>query len=141
MSTDHALEVCEALARASSVMSHGVEAALGHVFGLGFTDLMIMRRLAESEVPPRRVDLAERMGMTASGVTRALVPLEKVGLVDRVRDPRDARASRASLTEAGRDKLGDATESAAERAGGLLMARLDEPEIAELGRILAKLNS
>ena len=141
MSNDGALEVCEALARASSVVSSGVEAGLGHVFGLGFTDLMIMRGLAGSEVPPRRVDLAERMGMTASGVTRALVPLEKLGLVDRVRDARDARASRASLAEAGREKLRDATESAAEQARRLLTARLEASEIAELGRILAKLNS
>ena len=141
MSTDQALEVCEALVRAGSVMSHGVEAGLGHVAGLGFTDLMIMRRLADSEMPPRRVDLAERVGMTASGVTRALVPLEKVGLVERVRDQRDARASRASLTEAGRERLGDATEVAAEQARRMLTARLEEAEVAELGRILAKLNS
>lgn len=141
MSTDEALEVCESLVRAGSVMSRGVEAGLGHVSGLGFTDLMIMRRLAESEVPPRRVDLAERMGMTASGVTRALVPLEKVGLVDRVRDQRDARASRASLTDVGQERLGDATQAATEQARRLLTARLDEAEIAELGRILAKLNS
>ena len=141
MSNDEALAVCESLVRAGSVMSRGVEAGLGHVSGLGFTDLMIMRRLAEAEVPPRRVDLAERMGMTASGVTRALVPLEKVGLVDRARDQRDARASRASLTDVGQERLGDATLAATEQARRLLTARLDEAEIAELGRILAKLNS
>lgn len=141
MSADEALQVCESLVRAGSVMSRGVEAGLGHVSGLGFTDLMIMRRLAESEVPPRRVDLAERMGLTASGVTRALVPLEKLGLIDRMRDPRDARASRASLTEAGLERLGEATEAATEQARRLLAARLEGAEIAELGRILAKLNS
>lgn len=33
------------------------------------------------------------MGLTASGVTRTLLPLEKIGLVGRESDPRDARSA------------------------------------------------
>ena len=53
----------------------------------------------------RRIDLAERLGLTASGVTRSLLPLEKLGLVSRQPDPRDARVGYALLTEAGQQLL------------------------------------
>ncbi|UUZ55216.1 MarR family transcriptional regulator [Massilia sp. H-1] len=46
----------------------------------------------------RRVDLAERVSLTASGVTRTLLPLEKIGLVTRQSDPRDARVGFAVIT-------------------------------------------
>ena len=53
----------------------------------------------------RRVDLAERQGLTASGVTRSLLPLEKTGLVGRQPDPRDARVGYAVITAAGHAPL------------------------------------
>jgi DNA-binding MarR family transcriptional regulator len=49
----------------------------------------------------RRVDLAECLGLTASAVTRALIPLEKIGLVGRESDPRDARVGFAIITPTG----------------------------------------
>ena len=60
----------------------------------------------------RRVDLAERLGLTASAVTRALIPLEKIGLVSRKSDPVDARVGYAMLTAVGRRLLREAMESA-----------------------------
>jgi DNA-binding MarR family transcriptional regulator len=56
----------------------------------------------------RRVDLAERQGLTASGVTRTLLPLEKIGLVERQQDPRDARVAYAAITDTGRELLNNA---------------------------------
>jgi DNA-binding MarR family transcriptional regulator len=57
----------------------------------------------------RRVDLAMAIGRTASGVTRLLRPLEKIGLVSRNSSERDARVSLVTLTNAGAEKLSDAT--------------------------------
>jgi DNA-binding MarR family transcriptional regulator len=45
------------------------------------------------------------LGVTASGVTRSLLPLEKLGLVARQPDPRDARVGYASLTASGQQLL------------------------------------
>lgn len=59
----------------------------------------------------RRIDLAERLGVTASGVTRTLLPLEKTGWVARQSDAKDARVSYASLTEAGQQLLAYALAS------------------------------
>ena len=56
----------------------------------------------------RRIDLAEKLGITASGITRMLLPLEKLGIIKRDLDQDDARARFASLTPAGKEMLDNA---------------------------------
>jgi DNA-binding MarR family transcriptional regulator len=80
------------------------------VHGLAFSDFMILSYLNEApEGKLRRVDLAEKLGLTASGITRMLLPLEKLGIIERDLDDSDARARYASLTKAGENLLKDAT--------------------------------
>ena len=45
--------------------------------------------------------LAERMGVTQQGASKAVADLERRGYVERIRDPGDARSRRAALTERG----------------------------------------
>ena len=56
-----------------------------------------------------RVDLAHAVGLTPSGVTRALRPLEKLGLISTAKSKRDARLALASLTPAGQELVDDAS--------------------------------
>lgn len=72
------------------------------VHGLSFTELLILHQLysSESQCLPR-VHLAEAVGISASGVTRLLLPMEKVGLISKQANPRDARVSLVKLTAAG----------------------------------------
>ena len=66
----------------------------------------------------RRVDLARAIGRSPSGITRLLRPMEKLGLVDRERNTRDARVSLVRLTRAGEQRLQEARgtlESLADR--------------------------
>ena len=79
--------------------------------GIGYTDFVILAEL-DSVVGGRLrpVDLASRLLLTPSGVTRALIPLAKIGLVERSSHERDARASYVSITEAGRAKLDEAMD-------------------------------
>lgn len=75
---------------------------LGALHGLSFSDFILLRALAlapAGRLP--RSDLALEVGLTASGVTRALLPLEKLGLIVREANERDARVSYAALTPAG----------------------------------------
>jgi DNA-binding MarR family transcriptional regulator len=58
------------------------------------------------------VDLAEKVGLTASGVTRLLVPMEKIGLVKRQANKQDARVSFVVLTPVGKRKLTESLEDA-----------------------------
>ena len=100
------LEFCLRLTRAYATLIRRLDNALSSLHGLSFSDFMILYYLGRApEFRLRRVDLAERLGVTASGVTRSLLPMEKLGLVSRQPDPRDARVGYASLTDAGQQLL------------------------------------
>ena len=130
MPTD-AMETVLALAGASSIAAQALEAQ-----GLSFSELRLLLAIrAAADRGRRPTDLARELNFTASGVTRALLPLEKRGIVDRVKDPADARASQAVLTEAGRALLDDALTVAAERAARLLR-RLSVGQTKQLQRLL-----
>ncbi len=58
---------------------------------------------------PTMGELAEAMVMDLSGLGHTLKPLARDGYVDVVADPRDRRARRIALTEAGAAKLAEAT--------------------------------
>lgn len=83
------------------------------VHGLGFNDFVILYILnSSSESRMRRIDLAEKIGLTASGVTRLLNPLEKIGLVTREINERDARVSYVVITPGGKKIFEEAKLSA-----------------------------
>lgn len=83
------------------------------VHGLGFNDFVILYVLySSSESKMRRIDLAEKIGLTASGVTRLLNPLEKIGLVSRESNERDARVSYVVITSNGKKVFEEAKLSA-----------------------------
>ena len=87
-----------------------LESGLSHIKGISFAEYRLLRAVAESpHGRASRVDLAERVRMTPSGVTRALQPLEKLGFVETQRAERDARLAMAVLTDAGAALLSDAS--------------------------------
>ncbi|BFT30219.1 hypothetical protein D210916BOD24_13950 [Alteromonas sp. D210916BOD_24] len=78
-----------------------LEGALNH-HGVSFSEFMIMHYLYSSPYKTaKRMALAEQVGISASGVTRLLQPMEKNKLVAKEANPRDARVSLVKLTEAG----------------------------------------
>lgn len=106
-----AMDFCLRLARANAVLIRRFDSMLGTYHGISFADFQILNHLQLApEGKLRRVDLAERVGLSASGVTRALLPLEKIGLVARESDPRDARVGLALITETGRELAINATD-------------------------------
>lgn len=141
---DTGLEFCIRLSRAYSTLTRRLDNVLSGLHGLSFADFMILYYLERAPGGKlRRVDLAERLGLTASGVTRSLLPLEKLGLVSRQLDPRDARVGYATLTDSGRELLGYAVisvRSVAQDATESVLAEQIEAASALLGR-LAGMNS
>ena len=76
----------------------------GHGFSLAAYDVLL--RLARTpERALRMTDLAERVMLTPSGVTRTVDRLAAKGLVERRGDPEDGRGSIAVLTEKGLREL------------------------------------
>ena len=107
------LEFCLKLARASAALTRKMDNILGSVHGLSFGDFTLLLHLSQAPNGRlRRVDLADKVGLTASGVTRSLIPLEKIGLVAREADSRDARVGYAVLTPTGQKLLKNALPSA-----------------------------
>ena len=103
-------DFCLRLARANAVLIRRFDNALGSHHGISFSDFQLLNHLARAPGGRlRRVDLAERVGLTASGVTRTLLPLEKIGLITRQADPRDARVGFAVITNAGHEMVVNAT--------------------------------
>ncbi|HEY0061877.1 MAG TPA: MarR family winged helix-turn-helix transcriptional regulator [Telluria sp.] len=104
-------DFCLRLARAYAVLVRRFDSSLGSHHGISFSDFQLLNHVARAPGGRiRRVDLAERVGLTASGVTRTLLPLEKIGLVTRQPDPRDARVGYAVITPAGHELVVNATD-------------------------------
>jgi DNA-binding MarR family transcriptional regulator len=107
------LDFCLRLAKAHATMVRRFDGHLGTLHGLSFGDFVILLHLKRApEGKLRRVDLAGQMGLTASAVTRSLIPLERIGLVTRQPDARDARVGYATLTKAGGRLLEEALDTA-----------------------------
>ena len=64
----------------------------------------LLRQVADTE-PLRPGELAARLGVEASHVTRTVQQLQKSGYVTRVPDPDDRRAQRIELTGSGREAI------------------------------------
>ncbi len=127
------------LAKTNARIVRELETRIGGHHGLGFSELRLLRTLAAApEQRLRPTDLASELEITASGVTRAILPLEKRGIVKRQSDPQDARASRISLTAAGRALADQASATAAESTAKLTR-RLSVGQIKQLERLLSEI--
>ncbi|MDB4978033.1 MAG: MarR family transcriptional regulator [Candidatus Peribacteria bacterium] len=106
------------LTKAESIVTRRFDSGLG---GLSLSDFMILFELSQArEEKMRRIDLAETVGLTASGITRLLAPMEKVGLIKREAHEQDARVSFVKLAPGGKAKLTDALEDAEDLAKRLI---------------------
>ncbi len=102
------MKFCLDIAKFQTKLSRRLDSHLG---GLGFNELIILYLLSQSdEQKMRRIDLAEKIGLTASGVTRLLLPMEKIGLIKKEMNKRDARVSLVKLTSAGKINLKEGVE-------------------------------
>jgi DNA-binding MarR family transcriptional regulator len=87
-----------------------MDSALGSIRGISLAEYRLLKALGDApQAQASRVDLAQTIGLTPSGVTRALRPMEKLGIVSTVKSKRDARLAIAALTPAGRELLNDAS--------------------------------
>ncbi len=107
------------------------------IHGISFTEYLIMYYLNTSPLKTmRRVELAEQVGISPSGVTRLIAPMEKIKLVEKEANPRDARQSLVKLSKVGQQLFKESSVSfedcAAELSEKLTEAQLDK--IVELYR-------
>ncbi len=109
----HNLNFFIQMAKAQAVLARRFDGRLGVLHGIGLNDLVILHHLSLAPHERiRRIDLAQLVGLTASGVTRMLLPMEKIGLIKRETNPQDARVSYVALASGGKRLLTDAIETA-----------------------------
>jgi DNA-binding MarR family transcriptional regulator len=135
-----ALDAFVGLLRAHSALTRELNADLVNRHGLTINDYEVLLHLARAEGRQlRRVDLADRLILTASGITRLLDGLERAGYVEKGRCESDARVTYAVLTSSGLDKLREASHT---HVGGIRTAfelRYSEEELATLAELLLRL--
>lgn len=104
--------------------------------GISFTEFLVLHYLAEaSSQTMRRIDLAERIGLSASGVTRLLQPMEKIGLVEKEVNPRDARVSLVKLSTAG-SRIYSEAENSFNMSVKSLMAQVNPKQRQQLQALI-----
>lgn len=131
-----------ALSDAAQAVARRLDLSLGAIRGISLAEYRILAALADKpEARASRVDLAQSVGLTPSGITRALRPMEKLGMVVTVKSKRDARLAIAGLTPAGRELLNDATGVVADTMASVVeRASLDDSEINLAINLLARLS-
>ena len=128
------------LLRAHASIVRQFNSDLVHAHGLTLNDYEVLLHLArEPERRLRRVDLADRVLLTPSGITRLLDGLERTGYVTRAQCAGDARVTYAVLTDKGYDKLREASPTHLESIRSLFSARFGVQELETLAALLARL--
>lgn len=129
------------LLRANAVLEERFAGELGAVHGLALKEALLLMHLERaSRSRLSRVDLAKRLSTSPSTVTRMTLPLEKLGLVDREADARDARLAYVVLTEAGRALVADA-QTTLERLSVEVFRRWTKQEIGSLSDLLSRMTA
>jgi DNA-binding MarR family transcriptional regulator len=138
--TSPAIEAFVRLVRANAAVTRQLSAQLSADHGLNLSAYEALLRLARApDSRMRRVDLANGLLLSAGGVTRLLDGLERDGFVAREECASDRRVSYAVLTEAGRDKLREASKSHTRQIRELLGSPYDEEELEQLVALLDRL--
>jgi DNA-binding MarR family transcriptional regulator len=104
--TEVELDAWQAFLHAHARVTQTLDAELKRQHGLSWSEYDVLVRLARAPGRSLRMsDLAQRVMMSPSGLTRVVDQLAAHGLVDRRRDMEDARVVFAQLTDKGRERV------------------------------------
>ena len=128
------------LLRVHATLTREMDARLAARHGLtlsAYEALLFLSWAPERRLPPS--ELAARLLLTASGVTRQLASLERERLVRRVKSDSDRRVVFAELTDAGFDRLSGAAADHVADVRSLFADRLTERQLESLADLLGRL--
>ena len=140
MSITHST-VMKSLWLKSTLINKRLNNSLGYVHGIGLSEYMVLDSLFDSpNKTMTRIDLAQSIGRTASGVTKMLLPMEKIGLIQKEAGARDARVSLVKISKAGERLFKDATTTL-EQSSKEIMSKLSGRQTNEFLACLDLLKS
>jgi DNA-binding MarR family transcriptional regulator len=126
--------------RAHAAVTRQFNAELLATHGLTINDFDVLAQLSRApENALKRVDLAESVLLTPSGITRLLKGLEEAGWVRNRPCAEDARVTYAVLTPAGKRKLGEARKTHVASVRALFSERFEQDELETLASLLERL--
>ena len=138
--TDINLKSLLRLLQASDALEEKTSGAISSVHGLALKEVFLLMHLENAPLHRLpRVELARRLHVSASTVTRMTAPLEKIGLVDRQTDERDARLAFVVLTDAGKTRISETRATLKQQAARIFQDRWSMEELQQLSDLLARL--
>jgi len=137
---DPRLGAWRAFLRAHAQVVRALEQELQAEQGMALTDYDVLVQLAAADGHRLRMsELADRLLLSRSGVTRLVDRLVGDGLVERVTCDDDRRGQWASLTPSGFDRLRRASPTHLRGVAEHFVDRLNDAELADLERTLTQL--
>ncbi|MGH8869262.1 MAG: MarR family winged helix-turn-helix transcriptional regulator [Actinomycetes bacterium] len=137
--TPDALAVWRDFLRAHALLVRRLEADLVAEHALPLASYDVLVQLVEAtDHRLRMTELAERVLLSRSGLTRLVDRLAREGLVRREACPSDARGLYAVLTDEGYDRLRRATPTHLRGVERYAVGRLDAAELASLHEVLKR---
>jgi DNA-binding MarR family transcriptional regulator len=134
------LAVWRSLQRAQVTIMRRIEAELIERHDLPLGSFDVLQQLALAPLRQLRMnDLANRVLLSRSGLTRLVDRLEREGLVERRACPSDARGLFAVLTDAGHARLVGATPTYHRCIRECFLDRLGPGELHQVGATASKL--
>jgi DNA-binding MarR family transcriptional regulator len=119
-----------------------LSADLSSVHGLALNEALLLMHLERAPLQRlSRVDVARRLHLNPSTVTRMAAPLEKIGLLGRQSDPRDARLAYMLLTSDGVRVASEVRVTIERRSVDVFRDRWTEEERQTLADLLARMTS
>lgn len=133
-------EAWKRFVRGYSALTRQMDADLIASHGITLSDYEVLLRLSQSPgLRMRRVDLAQGVLLTQSGITRLLAGLEHAGWVERASCDTDRRVVYAQLTDAGHAKFREAGKTHLDGIRTLFADHFSQDELATLATLIGRL--
>jgi len=126
--------------RAHAAITRELNAELVTEHGLTINDYEVLLHLARAPKETLKpVELAARVLLTPSGITRLLAGLERSGFICRLSCDADRRVSYAQLTPAGKHKLREASDTHLAGIASQFTGRFTHTELATMSELFERL--
>ena len=130
------LDAWAAFIRAHATLSREMDVRLQESAGCSLADYDVLSQLADVGGRLRMTELAERVLVSRSGLTRRVARLEEERLVERCAADDDGRGVVVCLTDGGVKRMIETTTAHAHDVKTLFIAQLDDRELAVIASAL-----
>jgi DNA-binding MarR family transcriptional regulator len=128
------LRAWKGLLEAHAVLAGALDAQLQAEHGLTLSQYEVLMVVGDAPGQEMRMaDVADRVLLSRSGLTRLVDRLVCAGLLERRACPSDARGALAHVTPAGRERLDAARRTHLQGVRRMFLSQLDPDEQARLG--------